>query len=155
LSRPGWSLRLFDALVARRVQWWTPARRVAALLLPLLLMAAIFFVSSLPSVPRPEAANPFDYVPPALNNLLHIPAFGLLTLLWLRGVEALGCGPRARYFCAPGIAFLFGVFDEWHQLSVPGRYGSILGVGFNLLGILLVLSLCAWAERRRGAPSSV
>lgn len=151
---PGWFIRLLDLLVARRVQWWTPARRAAALLPPLGLMVAIFFVSSLPGAVGTAVDNPFQLVPPALNNLLHIPAFGLLTLLWLRGVEALGIGPRARYFYAPLITLLFGVFDEWHQLSVPGRYGSILDVGFNLVGIIAALWLCSWAERRRGAPSS-
>jgi VanZ family protein len=33
----------------------------------------------------------------------------------------------------------FGLFDEWHQTFVPGRYGSLTDAGFNVIGAVMGL----------------
>ena len=133
-------------------QRFTPLTRCVALALPLALMAAIFVISSIPHHPLEAVRNPFALIPPALNNLLHIPAFALLTFLWFGAVAALGGRRPLRFLLPPLIAFGFGVFDEWHQLSVPGRFGSLTDVLLNAVGIGCALPLCRWFEERLWRP---
>ena len=41
----------------------------------------------------------------------------------------------------------FGVFDEWHQLHVPGRFASFTDMTLNVLGAGLVLYWVHRADR--------
>ena len=116
-------------------------------LLALAYMAAIYWLSSLPGDVDPELdslAGIIAWTPPALQNLLHIPMFGLLAWLWHRTLSSW----RMRDGPALATAFLlaagFGVFDEWHQLQVPGRYASFTDITLNLAGVVLALW---WVER--------
>ena len=47
-----------------------------------------------------------------------------------------------RLFVAGAIALAVGIFDEVHQLSVPGREGSVSDVALDTVGIALALLLC-------------
>lgn len=117
------------------------------LLLTLAYMAAIYWLSSLPGDVHPEPdslAGIIACTPPALQNLLHMPLFGLLAWLWYRTLSSQGM----RHWPALSTAFLlaagFGVFDEWHQLQVPGRYASFTDIMLNLAGVVLALW---WIQR--------
>jgi VanZ family protein len=137
-------------LSSRRAQF-TP--RKAHIALPLLIMAALYWLSSVPGTPLPaeqEVYALFQWVPPALQNALHVPVYATLafTLRW-----ALGAWPRVSsmaglFACA--IASVYGVFDEWHQSFVPGRYASLTDVAFNMAGAVVGI----WLASRYGeAPA--
>ena len=114
------------------------------LLWPLLYMGLLFGLSAIPGKTPdqdPEGmARSLAWVPPSLQNLLHLPAFGLLAWLWfhvlaphlpLRGALALGVSLTVGYALA----------DEWHQAYVPGRFPSATDVLADSLGAVLAAGL--------------
>lgn len=116
----------------------------AAMILPLAYMAGIFWISSIPgqpSVEDPSVNIVFYLMPPELQNLLHIPLFGVLAWLWHWSLR--GWLPAAPPLGA--IAFLitagYGIVDELHQLNVPGRYASLTDIALNTLGAAISLWL--------------
>ena len=111
-------------------------------------MGGIYWLSSIPGTIDPEEAGLYGIIrwtPPALQNLLHIPLFGILAWLWYRTLGYWFASQRILV----SLSFLFtagyGVIDEYHQLQVPGRYASLTDIALNALGALLVL----WLLNRR------
>jgi VanZ family protein len=84
---------------------------------------------------------------PNIQNLLHIPVFGLLSYLWLR---AFCTAKRPFIFCWTSaflITIVFGMVDEFHQMYVPGRYAGLLDIILNTLGA--GLGITAFTFHRR------
>lgn len=112
--------------------------RKTHIVLPLLLMIALYWLSSIPGTPMPDEAavhRLFLWIPPSVQNLLHVPTYAGLTLAWHWALQA---WLRSRIMGAASagmIASLFGLFDEWHQSFVPGRYASLTDLVFNLVGV--------------------
>lgn len=124
-------------------------------LLSLFYIASIFILAGSPVVQRLSEFNPY--------SLLHIPLYGILAFLLalsivpitrrskdssiqqsndstrLRSKERTVL--RFRLFIAGWIAFAVGIFDEAHQLYVPGRDASVTDVVLDLVGITLALVL--------------
>ena len=73
-----------------------------------------------------------------ISNLAHVPAFALLTFLWLKSFA----GAESKnsivvfFFILSGLV-LFAVSDEIHQSFVPGRTASFMDIGLDLIGIFL------------------
>jgi hypothetical protein len=108
--------------------------------------AIIYWLSSLPGdATRPGLAGLIAWTPPALQNLLHVPMFGLLAWLWHQTLNAW----NMRHWHALCTTFIlaagFGVFDEWHQLHIPGRYASFTDITLDCAGVITVLW---WLHRR-------
>jgi VanZ family protein len=120
-----------------------------SVLWPVLYMLAIFGLSSVPGVIPEDAAAPyqiFNWVPPALQNLLHIPVYAGLAFLW-RWYLAVPLRALAATLMALLITISYGVFDEWYQLFVPGRYASLTDVLFNSIGAGLGVLAYSWINR--------
>ena len=135
--------------LARRCALVTPSKVHVSL--PLLLMAVLYWFSSLPGKPPPD--DPalyalFNWLPPTLQNLLHIPAYAALAFAWRWALRAWLRTPVARTLGACAIAFTYGLRDEWHQAFVPGRYASLTDVALNATGIALGIWLAAWIGSR-------
>jgi hypothetical protein len=121
------------------------------LLLALCYMAGIYWLSSIPGEVDPESpllSGIISWTPPAVQNLLHIPLFGILAWLWYRTLYSINMQHGLALITAFLLAAGFGVFDEWHQLDVPGRYASFTDIALNCAGVLLALW---WVHRRRTA----
>jgi hypothetical protein len=121
----------------------------------LFYIASIFILAGSPVVETLSEFNPY--------SLLHIPLYGILTFLLALSIVPVGrrprdpsiqqsndstrarskksAGLRLRLFIAGGIAFAVGMFDEAHQLYVPGRDASVTDVVLDMVGITLVLVL--------------
>ncbi len=113
-----------------------------ACLYPFIYMVILFWLSSISDVPLPEeeetfASSLFQWVSPNVQNLLHIPLYALLSVLWCRSLRAW----RFRTVNVPIVAFLlsalYGVLDEWHQSFIPGRYSSATDSALDALGAAL------------------
>ncbi len=104
---------------------------------PLLLMGLIFVLSSVPGRVEEGMFRVLTELDPTWQNLLHIPIFGLVQYLWLRGFALKGkSGPT--YVALSFILTLgYGTLDELHQYFVPGRYASFLDVLLNGCGAVL------------------
>lgn len=104
---------------------------------PLLLMGLIFVLSSVPGRVEEGMFRVLTGLDPTWQNLLHIPIFGLVQYLWLRGFALNGkTGPAyvALSFC---LTLGYGALDELHQYFVPGRYASFLDVLLDGVGAVL------------------
>jgi hypothetical protein len=124
-----------------------------AILIPLSYMAGIHWLSSVPGEVPPESPLLvellFVWTPPAVQNLLHIPLYGGLALAWRWSLG--GWMRRASHLTLTAFVLTvgYGVIDEWYQLSVPGRYGSMTDVLLNTVGAIAAL----WLYARFGVSS--
>lgn len=90
-----------------------------------------------------------SYVPSTLQNLLHIPAFGLLALLWADRFRSWKQPIGANLSWSAAIAASYGAVTELLQRWVPGRTASLLDVVLDVTGIAIAL-LLYWVA---GLPS--
>jgi hypothetical protein len=118
---------------------WTP--------LAVAYMAMLFLLSSIPD--DSALGHRILFPPPAVQNLLHVPVYAVLTWLWWRALRA-KAGPRAAVLCAGAIAVGYGILDEIHQMYVPGRFASVTDALLNAAGAAAVV---AWILLRRPAAT--
>lgn len=104
----------------------------------LLWMAAVFTLSSLPMPELPEAPN----IPHA-DKIAHGVAYAVGGLLVARAA--------ANPLVAVLVPAIFGVTDEWHQKSVPGRQSDLADWIADLLGTLAGVLIYRWIRARRAA----
>ena len=112
-------------------------------------MLGIFWLSSIPGDTEPQSGSGqgvIAWVPPALQNLLHVPMFGLLAWLWHWALRAWISRSELLTAAALGLAGGYGVLDELHQLEVAGRYASLTDLSLNLAGVGIAL----WAVHSWG-----
>ncbi len=113
-------------------------------------MVGLYWLSSIPGEPSPEDPAVYivvTWVPPALQNLLHIPVYGVLAWLWRWALEA--WTTRALGIIAGLLTAGYGIVDELHQALVPGRYGSLSDMSLNLIGAAIgVWAYQRWARKR-------
>ena len=105
--------------------------------LPLSLMGVIFILSSVPGHLDDQRLRFLTDLDPQLQNLLHIPLFGILQVLWLRTFAKLGkFGWKSTVACLV-ISLGYGCLDEFHQMLVPGRYASLMDIALNFTGVVI------------------
>ena len=115
---------------------------------PIGLMIAIFLLSSIPGRSSETGLAFLAEIDPKLQNLLHIPLFGLLQFLWLRALTKLGRSGWNRTLTCLSISLLYSLFDEFHQMFVPGRYASLLDVCLNFTGVVIgTLMFLVWHKK--------
>lgn len=108
----------------------------AWLLAAIILTLSITWMSSMPAGTMGGTGSPGEQI---ASNLLHIPAFALLSFLW---IKAFGLESANRKGNKKALVWLllalacFGALDEVHQSFVPGRFPSFMDFSLNLLGIL-------------------
>lgn len=103
------------------------------------LMAALWWSSSRTPAPRPK-----DVVRDTLHNGAHVAAYAALAAAALLALR-----PRAAFrgrdvAIAFAVSAAYGVVDELHQRSVPGRVASVLDVVSDAAGALLACALLPW-----------
>ena len=82
-----------------------------------------------------------------ISNLAHIPAYALLTFLWLKSfAEPESKNNIISFSLILSGLVLFAVSDEIHQSFVPGRTASFMDIGLDFVGILFGL----WAFKLFG-----
>ena len=113
--------------------------KILTRILTLIYMAMLCYVSIQPG-PVGKGA---DTVRQVVNNILHIPAYGLLVFLIIKSFPKF----KHIYIASFLFAVAFGVFNEYLQSFVPGRYPSIMDVLLNGIGSLIVALF--YAKRRR------
>ena len=108
--------------------------------------AGIWLLSS-----RPSLGPPAGVVVVFVFNGGHFVLFGVLAAL---SALALGARSRARRMAAVGLAAAWGVLDELHQRSVPGRDVAVLdaitdasGAWFAVAALSFLFSASVGARR--------
>ncbi len=123
------------------------------LLLPLTWMGGIFLLSSIPDTNQPAslAEQALQWVSPDIQNLLHIPLYFGLAMAWIWALEK-NPGLAARLLPAILISGMWAMLDEYHQLFVPGRFGSWTDVTLDLAGVLGAALASIAARHPRNQP---
>jgi hypothetical protein len=123
-------------------------------LLAIAYMALLFALSAVPDEGKESLGRRILFVSPTVQNLLHVPAYALLTWLWFRALRHKGRAAVAAALIAAIIAIAYGGLDEIHQYFVPGRFASITDALLNAAGAVAVLGGVLVAERRRPGPDA-
>ena len=116
---------------------------------PLMLMVLIFILSSIPMDGESEHLKFLMELKPTVQNLLHIPLFGLLAYLWLNALTKNGCPAKKKLIITIIITVSYGLLDEFHQTFVPGRHGSLIDILLNLVGILMGILFFSFYRSRK------
>ena len=115
-----------------------------------LLLVYILFLLGTSLVPMDREIDGLQFLlalKPVVQNLLHIPLFMLLSILLLQVLQNYKPLSWSRIILALILSCFIGIFNEYIQLFVPGRYPSIIDMGFNTLGAMLGIALYAKLER--------
>ena len=108
---------------------------------PALWAALIFYLSSIPDL-RSDFPNDLDFV---LRKIAHVLEYAVLAALLARA------WPRRKYLFWEvfAVAALYAASDEFHQLFVIGRAGSLCDVLIDGIGAFLGLQVYNWLDWRR------
>ena len=115
------------------------------ILIPLAYMLGIFALSSIPDTGKIEtqAEKILQWASPEFQNFLHIPLFGGLAGCWYWALNSWLGSVNSKIVTAFSFTIIYSFLDEYHQLSVPGRYGSFTDLGLNAIGAILMLTMIA------------
>lgn len=82
-----------------------------------------------------------DVLETLIRKLAHVAEYGILFGFVLLAVKKISLDSKAvyQYLLSFVICFLFACTDEFHQLFVPGRHGSIPDVGIDMCGVFLCM----------------
>ncbi|HDD05194.1 MAG TPA: VanZ family protein [Candidatus Aenigmarchaeota archaeon] len=117
-----------------------------------LYMALILCLSSIPGGSKADLI--FSYhLSSSLQNLLHVPGFGLLAYLWMWTLRDRTNFTRGALFTL-GITTLYGVLDELYQILIPGRIASLGDLLLNTAGVILGVGIYSFLGRRGPSPNS-
>ncbi len=104
-----------------------------------LCAVSIVYMSSLPGHSLLGSGSLSEQI---VSNLAHIPAYGLLTFLWLKTFDRKE--NKDGFLLVNALILIgliiFAVSDEIHQSFVPGRSASFMDAGLDFLGIFGGLS---------------
>jgi VanZ family protein len=121
---------------------------------PLLYMVGIFGLSSISDQGAAnDTLNPLAWISPNVQNFLHLPVYGGLAFLWFWALRHWVAGSGYKYLLALLLTLGYGFLDEWHQTFVPGRFGTLTDVGFDVMGAvigLLIYRLWFSVEKKEG-----
>lgn len=99
---------------------------------PVLVAAVIFVLSATPDLTVAQTA----WIDLVVRKLGHIAVFGLLSFTTYRAID-LTIPMQHSLRWALGATLVYALSDEYHQLFVVGRHGSLLDFGVDTIGILL------------------
>ncbi len=119
------------------------------LALVLVFMMGLFVLSAMPGHARPGdwlIVRFLAQTPPLIQKLMHVLLYGGLSWLWFWVLEPLLVRLHFRILVAFLFAAGFGALNEWRQVHVPGRYGSLADVTLNSIGAGLGLLLAVLWE---------
>ena len=106
----------------------------------LAMLVATVMVASLVRLGETELA--VGLIPSPWDKLAHMATFGTIAFsLWL------ALGQRWLYSCA-AFAFAIALYDEWRQLTLPGREADLADLLANGVGIVLAVLLARYIVAR-------
>ena len=131
-------------------------------ILSIAYIAGIFLLADSSMVSDVALFNPF--------SLLHIPLYGILTLLLIlsfptqrkrfvnptnlgnstNSINSINPSNLSNYFVAGIIALVVAIVDEIHQAYLPNRNASVIDVFLDLVGIICCILLARRFQSQSG-----
>jgi hypothetical protein len=92
-------------------------------------------------------------IKPVIQNLIHVPMFAVLSILFLQISKIYQLERRKRYAVVILCSIGFGIINEVIQMVIPGRYGGLADIGLNLIGALAGICIYILADKSIGGSS--
>jgi VanZ family protein len=89
---------------------------------------------------------------PAIQNLLHVPMFAILSFLFLLILQAFRIENWKRIAIVLLSSGVFGLINEIIQIPVPGRYGGLTDILLNFAGAILGLIVFGLVKKSKNSP---
>jgi len=121
-----------------------------ALIITLSYMCVLFILSSIPG-----GRENGPLVSAKVANMLHIPAYGLLALLWIVTLRDRGVTEHRSMYVAFLVASAYGALTELNQVWIPGRFPSASDVMFDVVGSLIFIWLYWFVSGESSVESGV
>lgn len=123
--------------------------RALVWLAPALYMLFVIGLSSIPGTAADGAGRPpLWWLPSLIANLLHVPLYAGLALVWCVTLGlATGLPVRRVALTALALTAAFAVVDELYQHLTPGRSPSIDDVAVNAIGAALGVAVFLYGRR--------
>ena len=86
---------------------------------------------------------------PTIQNLLHIPAFAILSILCLQVLSYSSMVRTRKLALVLVFSVVFGILNELVQFAIPGRYPGSLDIMLNSVGSALGMLVYLAAESRQ------
>jgi glycopeptide antibiotics resistance protein len=121
-----------------------PVQRKPSKLKIFVLTLYILFLFATSLIPMDREIEGLEFIfaiEPTLQNLLHIPVYMVLSILWLQVLQPHEMSGRRKVVLVFLLSSLIGIVTELVQTTVPGRYPSLLDTTFNFLGSILGIVL--------------
>jgi len=83
-----------------------------------------------------------------LRKIAHIFEYGILCFLLLRALREEKISLIRIVIFSVILSFFYALSDEYHQSFIYGRYGSLVDVGIDSIGILIIGLL--WYYKNKG-----
>ena len=123
------------------------------ILLLILCMLAIFSTSLISIDLDVSILRSFFQIKALLFNMMHIPLFMILTVLWLQITQVYGLERWKNILSAVLVTSFVGILYELTQMTIPGRNPSLHDVLFNSLGSMLGIIL--YCKLEHASPSTL
>ena len=119
-----------------------------------IILTSIYMLLLLASsvIPMDRQIKGFQFViafKPAIQNLLHIPMFAILSFLFLLILQTFQIEIWKRNVIVLLSSGLFGLINEIIQIPVPGRYGGLTDIVLNLAGAILGIVVFGLVEKSK------
>lgn len=99
-----------------------------------------------------------DLLNPPLRKAAHMTEYAVLAMLFFLFFKMMDVPKRRNYLISILLTFLYATSDEFHQLFVPGRSGSVKDVLIDSTGgviaVLLLFAVSQIRQRCRRAKSN-
>jgi len=87
---------------------------------------------------------------PTIQNLLHIPAYAILSFLLLDISKEYQALKRRKILGVFGFCCFFGALNEIIQMAIPGRFGALTDVALNITGTCLGILIYLLVNTKNG-----
>ena len=85
------------------------------------------------------------------QNLMHIPVYAFLAILWLKILRIYAFKGWKMLFFVVLFSVGFGILIEFIQMTIPGRYPSMVDMGLNTIGAFVGILIYFLLERSRSS----
>ena len=121
---------------------------------PKLALTLIYMILLLASsgIPMDKPIKGIQFIidlKPTIQNLLHIPMFAILAVLFLQILRNYQFEGWKRNFWVLICTVCFGIINEVIQIAVPGRYAGITDIVLNLIGAFVGIIIYSLVEKPR------
>ena len=114
----------------------------------ILYMVLISLLSSIPDNDSTVVSSFLQMLDPTLQNMLHIPLFGGLALLWVLSLHNWPLAEKSVLYAGFIISSIYSLVDEAHQFLVPGRYPGLIDIILNNIGVTLAVLWCYYSPNQ-------